>query len=426
MIEKILARSKTFFRHLRTKIWFLPSIITVAFFLLGIILLSLQYNSWVQQLGGYLSNYAISKSITARSILSILTGGLISLVVFSFSMVMVVLNQASAQFSPRLLPGLISRRQHQYILGYYLGVILYNLTVLSRIGPDNANLAVPVLSVILAIIFGIVGLGLFIVFINSISSSVRIDEILSNLYDDAQQALVKKQQERADKQQEIEFPDPTDDWYELKSKKTGYLRKIDKASMLALAEEMESSFIVLPAVDAFILTDQLLVKSKKKLTEAQEEAMRDVLFIVMEDDTEDDFLHSINQLTEIAVKAMSPGINDPVTAMQVLNHITALLMAYLNNASPNFLLTKSKKGRIWLGETDFEEIIFSIYAPLRCYCTSDVLVTRKMIRSLQHLATNTNLSAERRGVLANQITQIKKDAEQRMVNAQDIELIQQL
>ena len=72
----------------------------------------------------------IDDTDTAKTILSTLIGGLISLTVFSFSMVMVLLNQASSNFSPRVLPGIVSDQKHQIVLGLYIGTILYNIFIL--------------------------------------------------------------------------------------------------------------------------------------------------------------------------------------------------------------------------------------------------------------------------------------------------------
>ncbi|MFP3759150.1 DUF2254 family protein, partial [Cupriavidus sp. SIMBA_020] len=74
----------------------------------------------------------------ARTILSTLAGSIISLTVFSFSMVMVVLNSASASLSPRVVPGLITRKSHQMVLGFYLGSIIYSIIMLININKlDN-------------------------------------------------------------------------------------------------------------------------------------------------------------------------------------------------------------------------------------------------------------------------------------------------
>lgn len=125
--------------------------------------------------------FIIDSGDTARTILSYLTGGLISLMVFSFSMVMVLLNQASSNYSPRVLPGLISNKNHQYVLGIYLGTIIYNVFITISIKSSGQNSTkLPSFSILMTVLLTILCLGAFIYFIHSISQAIQVSNIMNN------------------------------------------------------------------------------------------------------------------------------------------------------------------------------------------------------------------------------------------------------
>ena len=126
---------------------------------------------------------------TAMTILSALISGLISVVVFSFSMVMLLLSQASSNYSPRLLPGLISDKRHQVILGIYLATILYNIFILFSIQPTGDKYQIPGFSVLIGILATVVCLYAFIYFIHNISQSIQISNILQGIFDTAKSRL---------------------------------------------------------------------------------------------------------------------------------------------------------------------------------------------------------------------------------------------
>src|SRR5690606_4683034 len=98
--------------------------------------------------------------------------------------------QASSNFSPRVLPGLISNRNHQFVLGIYLATILYNTFTLVGINPqENDKYQLPGFSVLIGIILTVICLGAFLYFIHSISQSIQVNNILDSIYKKAKKRL---------------------------------------------------------------------------------------------------------------------------------------------------------------------------------------------------------------------------------------------
>jgi len=400
-------------------------VIALGFLLLSIALIRLRYTDMLQELDKQLSFLALANQETARSIVTTLTGGLISLVVFSFSMVMVVLNQASSQFSPRLLPGLISKQEHQRILGFYLGAIIYNLMVLARIGPKDQ---LPIISVVLAILFGLLGLGLFIYFIHSISNSVRIDAILHDLYQRTKNSLADTQKRLSKtRQTDKEPPQGIENWQGLASPRSGYFLGLEADTLLKITEQEHISVAVVPHQGAFILQGKEVLKVSQEVSDEVSEDLLAALRIDVNESIEEDYLHGMHQLVEIAVKAMSPGINDPATALNVLDFLTALFEQYLKLYEPLCLVgSDNANAYVWLQPRPLDEVVFMLFAPLRAYVTQDVVVSRKLLRSLLHLSHLPELSDRDREVLEQELAKAKADALTRLSNEQDRLLIKKI
>lgn len=135
------------YRAIVNSIGFYPSLLSVAFLIFAVLTMSVEYLAPIVQFKLLISFILVDSAENARTILSTLAGSIISLTVFSFSMVMVVLNSASASLSPRVVPGLITRKSHQMVLGFYLGSIIYSIIMLIDINKlDNGNTGVAPIS----------------------------------------------------------------------------------------------------------------------------------------------------------------------------------------------------------------------------------------------------------------------------------------
>ena len=130
MFKSVLKLVKVLYSRVLLSIAFYPVLISFGFCLLAFVILELESLALAKKLKENIPYLFIEDYETARAILTTLIGGILSLTVFSFTMVMVVLSQASSNFSPRLLPSLVSNKRHQLILGVYIGTLLYCIIIL--------------------------------------------------------------------------------------------------------------------------------------------------------------------------------------------------------------------------------------------------------------------------------------------------------
>src|SRR5690554_2551729 len=180
-MKHFFIRITTFLRTVKSKIAFYPSLIATGGFFLALGMINLEKLGISRRILELFPMLMVEDGDTALNVLSTCIGGVISMMVFSFSMVMLLLSQASSNFSPRLLPGLISNKRHQIILGVFLATIVYNIFTLFSVNTNEEQYALPGFSILLGVFFTIICLSAFIFFIHNISQSIQINNIMDGI-----------------------------------------------------------------------------------------------------------------------------------------------------------------------------------------------------------------------------------------------------
>lgn len=144
-MQLVLKWFRTTYTNTVNSIAFLPAIIALLFLGLSWLMILLDFSDAGKNIKSQLPWLSLKDASTARSIISAIAAGIISLTVFSFSMVMIVLNQAASQMSNRVLDKLIGNKSQQWVLGFYIGTIVYALFLLSTIRDIDTGLHVPAL-----------------------------------------------------------------------------------------------------------------------------------------------------------------------------------------------------------------------------------------------------------------------------------------
>ena len=218
------------------------------------------------EISAYLMDVApglvINNTDTAKTLLSTLIGGLISLMVFSFSMVMVLLNQASRNFSPRVLPGIISDQKHQVVLGLYIATILYNIFILVSIEPSEYSYQTPGFSVLVGIILTVLCLAEFIYFIHHISQAIQVGNVLTNIHEKTKFSIMSIVEEQ--KEKPFDFPN-LERWVEYTINRSGYFYGILKDDLLEICKKHETRIIVQLFKGQFILDGTVVILAEKRI-----------------------------------------------------------------------------------------------------------------------------------------------------------------
>jgi uncharacterized membrane protein len=357
---------------------------------------------------------------TARNILTTLIGGGVSMLVFSFSMVMLLLSQAATNYSPRVLPSLISNKRHQIILGTFLATILYNIITIIGIEPRGEDYQLPGFSVLLGIISSIVALAAFVYFIHSISTSIQINNILRNIFLKSRDRLVVLVEENRFTN---DFPD-TSNWHVYKTPITGTVQNFSITGLKDLAEEIDTKFSILSTKGTYIFDNQDLVKSEKKLEKEEEREMYKNFNFSESELVIDNYVLGLKQIAEIGIKAMSPGINDPGTALDTINYLTELLALRMKKKDTSVVKNDDEQPVLSFKVISFDILLYNILAPYRTYCKHDMTVMQKLMYMIAYLKKQDAADDQYYAHLDREAGLLLKDGYQSIQNPVDREVLQ--
>ncbi|CAH0999720.1 hypothetical protein LEM8419_01020 [Neolewinella maritima] len=412
---------QTFMKQAVRSVAFLPVPMIVASVLLGFLFFWLEnatsISKWTQDTFPAL---AITSQDTARTILGMFIGGLITLTVFTFSQIMILLNQVASSYSPRLLPKLTGDRALQFVMGLNLATIVLTITVLLSIRSSD-DFKIPNFSILICTILGITCLCLFVYFVTAITKKIQVDSIVDASAQDTIDGL-KDERDLGDAgYSDGSIPAGVRSWYPIMSPISGYLGVVNHRALSKLGHAYDTTFYIGVSKGQYVPEGQPLLQSKELLDEEQIDRVLTTVSPIR-DQFDDWYLPNLKQLTEIALKAMSPGINDPGTAIMVIDRQTEVLIRMMDTPFHNYFRAK-EGGDVWFVRHNFEDILAALMQEMRRYAKEDPLVVRALFQMLYHLLHRAGTSlAYTRSVLL-EIRALLEDARSNIPNTRDRSLI---
>ena len=388
--------------------------------LLGVGLFYVETNTTIsREITENLPAAVLSSQETARSVLTILIGGLITLTVFTFTQIMALFSQVANSYSPRLLPYFTGARSLQFVMGCYLAVIILSIIVLLSIRSDNQGY-VPNLSVLLCLILGVSCLVIFLYFVTTISNKIQVTNIIEEVYHKGIAAI--RATDKRDGFEERIVLDNFKDWYAIPSPIGGFIGTVNFNRLSELAKESNTRFYLGTARGMFVPRNSPLIQSEQKLDEA---TVMQVLAAVspIHQKFSDWQLPPIRLLTEIAVKALSPGINDPGTAVDVMDRLTGLLLRLIPLPECNVYQSDKDGGEVWFKSHRFTDVLATVMQQLRQYGKQDVTVVRRLFQLLFHLLGACGDNQVYKNTLRRELEALLEDAQANLSNSADRKIL---
>lgn len=364
------------YRHneIVTSIAFYPAIIAVAFLVLSLLSISFDFSEKGVQIKSHLQWLRLRDASTARSIISSITAGIITLTVFSFSMVMIVLNQTASQLSNRILDRLIGSRFQQMVLGTYVGTIVYALFLLSTVRDIDSGVQIPALSTYLLIVLTIVDIFLFIYFLHYITQSIKYEVIIRRILNETKSSMERSCKLKQSPPERISFESEC----LITAAESGIYVGFDKRLLLRIGNDNNCIFYLMQTPGTFVLKGLPVIKVNKKLPDEIMKEIQREMDLQPHDAIKENFFFGLRQLTEVAIKALSPGINDPGTAIESLRALFQLY-AYRVTAFPeNTIKNKELQVKVIFQELTFEKIFKDTIYPIWDYGKQDRLIQNEM------------------------------------------------
>lgn len=321
---------KAFWSYLQSTLWFVPTLLILANVLLATFLINLEAPSDGMAVIERLRLFGMGAE-EARAMLSTIASSMMSIVGITFSMTIVTLTLASNQYTPRILRNFTRSRLTQVVIGLFIGIFAYCLIILSTIREGSSNEFVPTLAVFVAFLAALVGVCLLIFFIHHIASSIQASNILASIAQDTEIVIDQMYPLSSDKEAEMP-PSPHWDhnqtWTPLFSQASGYIQNIQIEKLKQLAEDHQTVFRMEHVVGEFVVkeTPLLSILGEVEISESLANSIYATLIFSSHRSLEQDVSFGIRQIVDIALKALSPGINDTTTAVMSLNHLTTIVV----------------------------------------------------------------------------------------------------
>ncbi|WP_417662413.1 DUF2254 domain-containing protein [Pseudomonas sp.] len=399
---------------------FYPTLIALAFFFACLLNISIEYQPWLMAIKSKIDIGLVRNADNARLILGTLVGSLVSLMVFSFSMVMVVLNNAATVLSPRVMPGLVSSKSHQKTLGFYLGTIIYALLLITTI-EQNGGDKVPSLGVLVTLGLGIACLGLFVHFIRSISQSIQVEHILTNLYQVTRGKLDARISKMAAQSPAASWPDDQK-WQQVRSERSGYFKEINASLTNELLCEHNLKMTIQVHRGFFVIEGHPLFKLDRKIDDSVINKLLDCFDFFIEEYPSTHYLFGCKQISEIAVKALSPGINDPGTAIKSIDMLSVLFSQRLNLPTFDFSELEDEPPRLFINELPLDQLLQQVLGPIRTYGAADPSVLVSLLQAFKNLL-HQNPKPEHKVQLLRHARSVIESADEHLTTPRDREEI---
>jgi uncharacterized membrane protein len=331
----MLHRLKAGWRALNASYWFLPALLGVGALVLSVVTLAVDRrlpDDWLLRLD--LDVLPAIQSEGARAVLTTVASSMITVAGVVFSLTLLVLTQASSQFGPRLLVNFMRDRTNQFVLGIFVATFAYALLVLRVVtAGDRAagiDAFVPHVSVLTAMALTFFTVGVLVVFFHHIAQSVRVTHVLEDL-DQALQRMLDALPEGDDGEEGVGAdaipPGFRDDLGVIPARQGGYLQSVEVDALVAAAIERDAVVRLLPVVGSFVTRGTPLVEvHPATATDAIADAVHAAIVLGSDRNPSQDLGFLFDEFLEIALRALSPSMNDPFTAQSCIDRITQGLL----------------------------------------------------------------------------------------------------
>jgi uncharacterized membrane protein len=280
----------------------------------------------------------------ARTVLSVIAGSLITVAVLTLSLTMIVLQLTSSQFSPRVLRNYLGDRVAQVTIGSFIGIFAYCLLALRSVGNvTRGSEGVPRLTVSVATALALFALAMLIVFIDHIAKLVQASELTARLGRQTLAAIDRLYPERFGEDPGIE--DATalvDRWRKdarpaiVRAAEPGFVQAVDLRTLAHGLEDPRLRVHILVAPGDFAHADEPVAEIwPESCADATRELVLSSVTVSGERDLDQDAHFGVRQLTDIALRAISPSVNDPTTAATCIGYIRSVLSRLASRDFPS-------------------------------------------------------------------------------------------
>lgn len=413
---------------LQDSLWFVPAIMTSTAIVLALLLVRVDQRLLLDRRANVAWLFG-GGAEGARGVLAAIAGTMITVTGVVFSITIVALQLASSQFSPRVLRNFTGDRGNQFVLGAFIGTFTFALLVLRsvRSATEDGQLFVPSVSVTAAIILALACMGLLIYYIHHAARSIQASVVIERAARDTF-ALI-----------DVLFPEavgrpsgvsataeslPTALGATVRAVDSGYVQAIGEDVLFDLAERHALVVRLEPRIGEFVLPGAPIATVwPASVGDDCHDAIRGGVVLGSERTSRADVELGIRQLADIALKALSPGINDPTTATICIDRLAEALVRLACRPRPQEArASEDGKSRLVLQGPPWERLVEVAFAQVRHYGAADATVIEHLVVTLGRMTSL--VPADRRGPLVREACLALAAARQQSGVAADAERVE--
>jgi uncharacterized membrane protein len=424
--------------RLRASFWFLPAIMATSAAALALASVAFD-ETLTDKLLRNMDWLYTGGAEGASLVLSTVAGSMITIAGVVFSMTLVALSLASSQLGPRLLRNFMRDTANQIVIGTFVATFVYCLLVLRTIRRADEVAFVPHFSVTLGVVLALISLGVLIYFVHHVAMSIQADVVVARVAEELFDAVERLfPQEMGDGQGSTATATGTGTGNgndapghaaaaafagagaRVCAPEDGYLELIDVEGLMRLATEADIHIRLEVQPGNYVIRDHLLATVHPAArTDRQTLAkLEDVFVFGKQRSTAQDIEFALLQLVEVAVRALSPGINDPFTAITCVDRLGSALARLAQRDMP-LPLRSDDKGvpRVFAPRPSLAEIVDSALSPLRQHARTSAPVTLRLLDTIEALAGS--FPASGRAELRRQADMIERAAREALSEPED-------
>lgn len=321
----------------------------------------------------------------ARDILTAISGAMLTVAATTFSITIAVLVLTASNFGPRLVRSFMADRGNQAVLGVFVATFLYCLLTLRTVRSEavgDSGTFVPTAAINVALVLAVLCVAVLIWFIHHISNSIQVWTLANSLSHDLEDRVRAYYSADHTAPDEASTEPPTGTLtHHVDARDTGYVQHIEAPSMVLLAKGRDAFVDVRCAPGDFVVRDTVLATVHGTyVTDRASDMIRAAIVVGPQRTPDQDIAFAVQQLVEMAVRALSPGTNDPYTAVNALDRLSSgLAAAVAGQPPPRVLRDGDGVRRVRLRRIDATALVDQVFDAIRHYAVDHPVVVLRSV-----------------------------------------------
>ncbi len=416
---------KQFLSNLRTSLWFVPGVMIAFSVALAIGLIEIDSRVQPEWFQNFPRLFGLGAD-GSRGMLTAIASSMLTVAALAFSLTLNSVAQASAQFTPRIFRNFMRDRANQFVLGYFVSVFGFCLIVLRTIRGGDELKFVPSLAVMVGLALALGGILVLIFFIHHIADSLQITTILDNITDETKESIKRLFPEElgeaasGDEKHEAWRAEDVKNWVKIAAPAPGYVQSVDADGLLEYAARNNllirmrrgiGQFAGSGAALAEIAPDTETPNKNVRFGDEKIEEINRFFSLDRHRTVEQDAGFGIRQIVDIALKALSPGVNDTTTAVECIDNLGEIVGEIARRKLPAAVRSKDNVPRVLTLAPEFRDYVQTAFDQIRISGKANQAIFERILTTIQFVAECTS-DKTRRNALGKQVELIGEYAEQ--------------